>query len=379
MQTVNVLFIVILFTSFELSEAKRSASKQIVANDPSKYGEKRFNEWTWLMAHNAHLNWHDSSVIDYASNQNMSLDEQLTHGVRGFMLDIDVKTCHDLDYWFSTCYCEGVCLCHGRCRDDSGNLVKDGFSIKKLEYALRKLVNFLVKNPSEIVTIVFENYVEEARTLELVFNKVRHLNSLVFDPYKWNVSENGWPLIKDMLKANKRLLIVDYRPKNAAKSPGIIYIPHFFIENHWHWNSSHHFNWNISDHPELSARFNRSSINVEMPDCSSVFNNVVIDAGKSKTNQPTWSNKNKLKLNEIDGKLANKDKLFLYNHFYGVMAKQSMMDPVTVELMNSKEFVMKRFVEKCIPATGFNKPNYIALDFISSNVYKDLVEPLNKI
>jgi hypothetical protein len=77
------------------------------AGKETKYGEKRFNEWTWLTAHNAHLNWHDSSVIDYASNQNMSIDKQLQHGVRAFMLDISYKTCSSMETWFNTCPCEG--------------------------------------------------------------------------------------------------------------------------------------------------------------------------------------------------------------------------------------------------------------------------------
>lgn len=73
----------------------------------SNYSTKRFDEWTWLTSHNSHLNWHDSSVMYLLSNQNLSIDEQLAHGVRGFMFDIDYIKCSYLDQLFSTCNCEG--------------------------------------------------------------------------------------------------------------------------------------------------------------------------------------------------------------------------------------------------------------------------------
>lgn len=73
----------------------------------ANYSNKRLNEWTWLTAHNAHLNWHDSGVIYMASNQNLSVDQQLRYGVRGFMFDVDFKTCSDLEHMLNVCSCEG--------------------------------------------------------------------------------------------------------------------------------------------------------------------------------------------------------------------------------------------------------------------------------
>ena len=72
------------------------------------YLNSYFNEWTWLTSHNSHLNWHDNSVIYLASNQNLSIDQQLKYGVRGFMLDIDYKKCNDLERLFGSCKCEGI-------------------------------------------------------------------------------------------------------------------------------------------------------------------------------------------------------------------------------------------------------------------------------
>lgn len=90
---------------------KISASQSVYSNNStnstSKYGEKRFDEWTWLTAHNSHLNWPDSSVIYVASNQNLSIDEQLKYGVRGFMFDVDYHKCSHLSSLLNSCSCEG--------------------------------------------------------------------------------------------------------------------------------------------------------------------------------------------------------------------------------------------------------------------------------
>lgn len=337
------------------------------------YLNRTFNEWTWLTSHNSHLNWFDNSVIQLASNQNLSLDEQLNNGVRGFMFDVDFLKCSNLQSIFGSCSCEGVCLCHGECSKQSDK-IKDGFSIKKLEYALRKLVNFLRKNKDQIITIFLEDYLNDTRLLQSVFDRVKYFNSLVFDPYskEWNVSKNGWPLIKDMVNANKRILIFDdeQRSENAKKRPGIIRGRDYMIENHYEWFNDEYL-WNISKtSSSLRKQLNATEISLEMSRCFSLH----------KTNQaPNW-HKNKtidLDAREYSGQLFNSDKLFLFHHYYGVSAKSIMINPLTVELMNTKEFVLERLETECYPGTNWKKPNYIALDFISKKTYNDLIVPFN--
>jgi hypothetical protein len=74
---------------------------------PDGYFDKKFNELTWLTSHNSHLNWKDSSVLEFASNQNLSIDDQLLVGVRGFMFDIDYKSCSYVEKLLDMCHCEG--------------------------------------------------------------------------------------------------------------------------------------------------------------------------------------------------------------------------------------------------------------------------------
>lgn len=132
--------------------------------------------------------------------------------------------------------CVGLCMCHGEC---SANSFKDGFSVKSLRYVMRKLINFLMKNENEIITVFLEDYVRSTTLLTGVLSKIKHFNKLLFNPYatKWSVNKKGWPKITDMIQANKRLLIVDdeQRALHAGSKSGIIRRRDFLIENHYEW------------------------------------------------------------------------------------------------------------------------------------------------
>lgn len=316
----------------------------------------------------------------------MSIENQLKHGVRGLMLDIDNKICSYFEKLINSCTCEGVCLCHGECSKETSNSLKDGFSVKNFEYALKKVVRFLEKNREEIISLFIEDYIRETKTLQDIFDKIRKFNDLIFNPYsaKWNVTSKGWPKIKEMIKANKRLLIVsdEQRGKHAKKRPGFIRYRDFFIENHYDWSHTK-FEWNVTNllngsvtiHNLLlknsSLLINGSYIELEMSDCYS---------RQSFKSRPYWSTEFPIQENDLDlneDEIKNSQKLFLFNHFYGVQAYQAFLNPITVSIMNKREFVIARIKEKCDPATNNKKPNFIALDFIDENVYNDLIKPLN--
>ena len=302
------------------------------------------------------------------------------------MFDIDNKACSFFEKLINTCTCEGVCLCHGECTKTS-NTIKDGFSVKSFDYALKKLVRFLEKNKEEIITIFIEDYIRETKQLQGIFDKIRNFNDFVFNPYstKWNVSRKGWPKIKDMIKANKRLLIVDdeQRGKHAKKRPGITRYRDFFIENHYEWQSTQ-FEWNVTDLLRLnksstleeillknsSLLINQTYIELEMADCFS---------RQSYKDRPYWNKEFPIEANASlnDDEIINSKKLFLFNHFYGVQAYSSMIHPITVELMNKNEYIMARIKEKCNPATNNKKPNFIALDFIDEYVYDNVIKHFN--
>jgi hypothetical protein len=337
---------------------------EITQANGESYGNKTFKEWTWITAHNANVNPEDSSVIAEASNQKYGISKLLKYGVRGFMLDISYRKCSLLEKAFKTCHCEGICLCHGQC-DAS---IKDGFNIKPFSYALKKLVAFLKQNKNEIITIFLENHVNNPKDLKKIYDSVPNLNDLLFDPNdaKWNVRVNGWPRIVDMIQANKRFLIVDDEKKASRPNPmpGVIRIREYFIENHYKYFHDH-YQWHMK-----TANGSTVNVNVVMPRCVSVrsFNNI-----------PIWHADNPLDLTAAptSDSIANGHRLFLFNHFYGVAISKLLFDELTLELINTKEFIRKRVQEKCDPATHSMRPNFIGLDFIDKHDAKKLSSVFN--
>lgn len=334
----------------------------------SKYENKTFNDWTWIVAHNANVNWDDSGVIIELSNQKYGIDKLLRYGVRGFMFDIDVKKCNELEKAFQLCKCEGVCLCHGPC---DASIFKDGFNIKPFTYALKKLVTFLKRNPEEFITLFLENYVSDIDQFRSTLESVDGLTDLMFDPHDiiWNVPRNGWPKIVDMIKANKRLLIVDdeKRAFSADHIKGIIRSRDFFLQNHYDWTLDK-YEW-----PVL-RRSNSTMVNktqtIIMPRCFSLH----------KINgKPMWNIGNPLNLNikEHEGQVINGKKLFLFNHYYGIQIASLQLDPLTLSLVNNKEYILKRVNEKCAPGTNNIKPTHIALDFIDKTDTRNILSVFN--
>ena len=259
--------------------------------------------------------------------------------------------------------------------------LKNGFNVKPLEYALKRIVSFLIANPREIVTIFFENYIEDVKSLQNEFNKVNNLNRLVFNPYsaEWDVLNRGWPKIEDMIKKNKRLIIIDdeQRGKHARAEPGFVRKHDFFVENHFRWIDNLYV-WNRTNWPASELYedvkhdiHNETLLTLGMSTCMSVRNDL--------RGRPKWSLDTPLDLGQKESadSVRNRDKLFLFNHFYGVQAMKANIDPVTALVMNRREFVYKRLNEYCLPATNRKRPNYIALDFINEKTYKEIVEPLN--
>lgn len=280
---------------------------------------------------------------------------------------------------------KGVCLCHGEC---SKNSLKDGFSIKSLSYVIRKLVNFLMKNKNEIITLFLEDYIRGASELTSVFNRVKNFNSLQFNPYasEWDVLNKGWPKISDMINANKRFLIVDdeKRGLHVNKLNGIIRSRDYFIENHYTWVSDDddqqtHTTKKNGTTQKLSTQSdsfhystNQTEYNITIPRCYSLHR---------VNRRPVWDETRPLNLSsrEHPNQLLNRDKLFFFNHFYGIPAKSVLEGNTFIyDYINSNEFVTKRLLKKCNPNTSNKRPNYIALDFVDESTYKNLILPMNE-
>ncbi|KAL8473082.1 hypothetical protein ACS0TY_030061 [Phlomoides rotata] len=174
-----------------------------------------FNKYSWLMTHNAF------SIVDAPSftgaqritfyNQEDSVTNQLRNGVRGLMLDMyDFEN----DIW----------LCHsfrGQCYNFT--------AFEPAVNTLKEVEAFLTQNPSEIVTIIIEDYVHSPKGLTKVFGDAG-LDKYWYPVAKMPKKGEDWPTVNSMVKNNYRLLVfTSDSSKEAAE--GIAYQWKYMVEN----------------------------------------------------------------------------------------------------------------------------------------------------
>jgi hypothetical protein len=272
----------------------------------TRYGKARFDELTFLTAHNAFANPEDSKYV--AMNQSRGISRALNDGVRGFMLDVhsfESGTARCAISFGSDCYPRDVYLCHGNCAGVPG--VGYGLPRQTLADALRKIVAFLVAHPEELATVILEDYVSRDQ-LRKVFEQVPGLRDLVFDPYAWNVRQNGWPRASALVHANDRLLVISDR--SDKRELGVAFAQDFTVENYW-------------------------SLGGVSPDygCRTRWDGVPLDRS-----EPGFK------------------RLFVMNHYRDVAT------PVTAALDNRYDVLVDRMHEQCVPGAR-RKPNFLAVDF----------------
>ncbi|XP_050238804.1 PI-PLC X domain-containing protein At5g67130 isoform X2 [Mercurialis annua] len=147
------------------------------------------------------------------TNQEDTVTQQLTNGVRALMLDTyDFKG----DVW----------LCHsyeGKCHDFT--------AYEPAIDTFKEIEVFLSANPSEIVTLILEDYVEAPNGLTTVFTN-SGLMKYWFPLSKMPQNGQDWPLVKDMVAANQRLVV--FTSKRAKQqSEGIAYQWNYMVENQY--------------------------------------------------------------------------------------------------------------------------------------------------
>ncbi|KAJ7967469.1 PI-PLC X domain-containing protein [Quillaja saponaria] len=118
-------------------------------------------------------------------NQEDSIVDQLNNGVRGLMLDMyDFEN----DTW----------LCHGQCNDFTAFI--PAISV------LKEIQAFLESHPTEIITIIIEDYVTSPNGLNKVFDAAG-LRKFWFPVSKMPKNGKNWPTVTYMIKNNLRLVV----------------------------------------------------------------------------------------------------------------------------------------------------------------------------
>ncbi|KAJ1399068.1 PLC-like phosphodiesterase, TIM beta/alpha-barrel domain superfamily [Sesbania bispinosa] len=176
-----------------------------------------FNRYSWLTTHNSFAllgqKSMTGSVIIAPTNQQDTITDQLNNGVRGLMLDMyDFQN----DVW----------LCHsfgGQCYNYT--------AFQPAINVLKEIQVFLEANPSEIVTIIIEDYVTSPKGLTKVFDAAG-LRKYWFPVSRMPKNGGNWPTIDDMIQKNQRLVVFTSKAAKEA-SEGIAYEWRYLVENQY--------------------------------------------------------------------------------------------------------------------------------------------------
>ncbi|GAB2279653.1 hypothetical protein Dimus_014297 [Dionaea muscipula] len=174
-----------------------------------------FNKYSWLVTHNAFSNVNAPPLAGIERitfyNQEDSVANQLRNGVRGLMLDM-----YDFegDIW----------LCHsfgGQCYNFT--------AFEPAISTLREVEAFMSQYPSEIITIIIEDYVHTPKGLSTLFTNA-DLTKYWYPVSKMPKMGEDWPTVNDMIQENHRLLVFTSDASKEARE-GIAYQWRYLVEN----------------------------------------------------------------------------------------------------------------------------------------------------
>jgi chitinase len=285
---------------------------------------KRFDEYTWLTAHNAFVNYEDARWT--APNQSYGIIKQLDNGVRGLMLDVynfsgsNFGTC--VVSFTSDCVDPGIYLCHTGCNA----LVGATYALPRqnLKDVLNQIGDWLGqhKGSENVITIFFEDYTSPGTLADVITSS--RAAKYIFNPAgTWNVERQGWPTVASMVVNETRLLLYTSKAANADTRIGLAFDQNYNVENYWS----------------------------------------IGDTGSNYECKTRWDS---MPLNK---KSTGFNRLFVMNHFRNT--------PVSfTAAFDNKVSNLQDRLEKCRTAAG-RLPNYVALDFIELGSGKAFVDELN--
>ncbi len=204
--------------------------------------DKKYNEVTQVMAHNASSHAGKKlfgKIPNPVANQNRTISEQLSDGVRAFKLPIhrkdngEIVVAHALTNEKFETYLDRLPLetLKEKIKEFVGDKLwrLDAANIP-LQQLLEQMRDFLDENPREIITLLLNNFApgdELAAPFEAAdIVRYRHGQS----------TEEAWPTIEEMIGSNKRLVVFADTP-----TPDFLYTRDFFIENPYSYKAIRFF------------------------------------------------------------------------------------------------------------------------------------------
>ncbi|CAN8312156.1 unnamed protein product [Cochlearia groenlandica] len=176
-----------------------------------------FNKYAFLTTHNSYA---IEGKPFHVATQEDSINQQLNSGVRAFMLDT-----YD--------YQGAVWLCH--------SFDQKCFEFTKFNraiYTFEVIFGFLTSNPSEIVTLILEDYVKTPNALTKVITD-SGLKKFWFPIENMPKLGQDWPLVKDMVTNNHRLIVFT-SDKAKQETEKIPYQWNYIVENQYGYKGVKH-------------------------------------------------------------------------------------------------------------------------------------------
>lgn len=205
-------------------ENQGEESKPRRCNGAQELCERRVNEVVFPATHNSMSNSDEGWV---APNQVHGLEQQLSDGIRGFLLDTHL----DLDT---------PKLCHSNCKLGERDLVD----------ALSAFTKFLKENKHEVLFFILEDYVPAA-IAEAAFQE-SGLEQYVYR-YDYRASPRpAWPTLNELIELDQRLIVTTQN----GEPPPSWYHPFWELG----WDSPYSFS-NVS---EFNCDENRGSRSHEL-------------------------------------------------------------------------------------------------------------------
>lgn len=178
-----------------------------------------YNKYAYLTTHNSFaitgktLHPDAEKLRLTFTNQEDSVTNQLNNGVRALMLDT-----YD--------YQNDVWLCHSR-----GGVCRNVTAFTPVINTFKEIEAFLAANPSEIVTIILEDYVKAKNGLTNVF-KASGLSKYWFPCSEMPANGRNWPSVSNMIGKNQRLVVFTSMQSKQA-TEGIAYQWNYMVENNY--------------------------------------------------------------------------------------------------------------------------------------------------
>nr|GLL36515.1 PI-PLC X domain-containing protein At5g67130-like [Ipomoea trifida] len=185
-----------------------------------------FNRHSWLTTRNSIVKVSVKSATGdvlgttITETQEDSVIGQLRNGVRGLMLDMyDFSN----DIWLCLSSC-------GKCIEHSMSAVFYGYYLLlPVITVLSEIKVFLEANPSEIVTVMIEDYVTKPNGITNVF-RAAGLGPFWFPVSLMPKSGEEWLTVDEMIEMNARLVVFSSESTKES-SEGIAYKWRYFVEN----------------------------------------------------------------------------------------------------------------------------------------------------